>query len=68
MTDSLTAQFSDFDLDPQPAPRHHVFVFKNARNITADCNDCGAGIDSAGHDDSSRHAVAAWVKKHEAGE
>jgi len=69
-TDTTTLQFSDFDFpaDTFAAPqRHHVFVYKNRFTITADCNDCSAGYESAGHDETSRLAVAAWVKKHEAG-
>jgi hypothetical protein len=65
----LSVQFSDFDYDPASfaaPPRHHVFVSKRSRSITAECGDCHVGMESTGHDESSRSAVAAWVKRHEA--
>jgi hypothetical protein len=69
VTDSLTAQFSDFDMpDTFAATRHHAFTFKGTHSITANCNDCPDMFNSIGHDESSRRSVAAWVKKHEAGE
>jgi hypothetical protein len=66
----LSVQFSDFDYDPQAfaATRHHAFSYKGTHTITADCNDCSDGYESEGHDESSRRSVAAWIKKHEAGE
>jgi len=67
--DTLSLQFSDFDYDPASfaAPkRHHVFVSKQTRTITAECGDCPESAQSMGHDESSRSSVAAWVKRHEA--
>ena len=68
--DATTLHFSDFDMPENTfaAPtRHHVFVYKNLRSITANCNDCEWALESQGQDDSSRHAVGYAVKKHEAG-
>ena len=50
----------------EPKVRHHVVVLKGHATITADCLNCDAGIESHGHDESSRLAVASWVKTHEA--
>jgi len=67
--DTLSLQFSDFDMpDTFAAPRHHTFSYKTNHSVNADCNDCGQGTESAGFDESSSRAVAAWMKRHEAGE
>lgn len=46
-------------------PRHHVFSYKTARSIKADCSNCDDGTESWGFDESSSRRVAAWIKKHE---
>jgi hypothetical protein len=33
-------------------------------NLTAECSRCGGGIESAGTDETSFQAVAAWVADH----
>jgi len=48
-----------------PTTIHHVIVLKEHATITADCLNCDAGFESQGHDESSRMAVARWVKTHE---
>jgi len=68
--DTLSLQFSDFDYDPEAfaATRHHTFSYKTARSIRADCSNCADGTESWGFDESSSSKVAAWMKKHEAGQ
>ena len=47
------------------AATHRVTINKGHATITADCADCAAGFESQGHDETSRLAVAGWVKRHE---
>jgi len=71
MTDTLSLQFSDFDMPdtfaPAPQVEHHVFPFKTDRSVRADCV-CGASKESWGLDESSSRSIGTWIKEHEAGQ